>query len=433
MAKLPRVPQKIFASGAPTAEVGQIGSLAAGTPTTTKDVSIIQNLAQYLQGLYAITANRSEPPRIEDINGLYYLITHQLAYLMQSGIPEWDAETAYYAQTSFVNFGGIIYKAILDNSNSQPDTNPLDWEVLLNASNIAIGTLPAGRLPGFTGDVTSSVGSNDLAIAANTILAKLLTVDGTGSGLDADKVRGITPGARGLQYLAGANPVALANLILSDIKTVDGTGSGLDADLLQGVNGENFVFGDNSTVTVSFTESSNDLNDPPQRTCYLRVSTNTVNTPLAGNAVVQNLYRSAGEIIQIWTRTTATVAMYWRRISGGTFGDWRKVYDDLNDSEIARIPQVASGRGQFIRVTSSGVNYSLPSGGTWAYMIRTMYVNTASSGGRHAVQDGPGDSSGNIYSGVAAGGTALTNSFNYDPTPPSGTVPRTAGFAWRIS
>lgn len=81
---------------------------------------------------------------------------------------------------------------------------------------------------------------------AALLLADLKTVDGSGSGLDSDIVRGTTPGARGLQYLAAAAASNIAALILSDIKTVDGHGSGLDADTVDGidfVNGAASTFG----------------------------------------------------------------------------------------------------------------------------------------------------------------------------------------------
>jgi hypothetical protein len=59
-----------------------------------------------------------------------------------------------------------------------------------NAANLNAGTLPAARLPAHTGDVTSSAGSANLTLTASSVLSKLLTVDGTGSGLDADLLDG---------------------------------------------------------------------------------------------------------------------------------------------------------------------------------------------------------------------------------------------------
>jgi hypothetical protein len=48
---------------------------------------------------------------------------------------------------------------------------------------------------------------------AAQILAKLVTVDGNGSGLDADLVRGTTPGATGLSILAGASAAAVRTIL----------------------------------------------------------------------------------------------------------------------------------------------------------------------------------------------------------------------------
>lgn len=68
-----------------------------------------------------------------------------------------------------------------------------------------------------------------------SILADLLTVDGTGSGLDADLLDGYNSSDFVLTttYTPGD--------ILAKILTVDGSGSGLDADLLDGLNSSAFV------------------------------------------------------------------------------------------------------------------------------------------------------------------------------------------------
>lgn len=77
------------------------------------------------------------------------------------------------------------------------------------------------------------------AAAKAAVLAWLLTVDGAGSGLDAD----LLDGQNGTWYTdivarLGYTPLDLANYtgasILSRLLTVDGAGCGLDADLLDG-------------------------------------------------------------------------------------------------------------------------------------------------------------------------------------------------------
>lgn len=70
--------------------------------------------------------------------------------------------------------------------------------------------------------------------AAN-VLSKLLTVDGAGSGLDADTVDGIN--AASFQLASGYT----AADVLSKLLTVDGPGSTLDADTLDGVQGAGYA------------------------------------------------------------------------------------------------------------------------------------------------------------------------------------------------
>ena len=137
MSKLTRVIQKVFGQDGGTGEFGQFGSNAASPPgTTTKDLTVIQALQQYLDGWFSATANAAEPPRIEDRNGIDLLFSSQLAYLFQNGLPEWQADTKYYLDVSFVQVSGSIYQAILgddvtnDNTNKAPASNPLWWRLV---------------------------------------------------------------------------------------------------------------------------------------------------------------------------------------------------------------------------------------------------------------------------------------------------------------
>lgn len=66
------------------------------------------------------------------------------------------------------------------------------------------------------------------AMTASQILTALLTVDGAGSGLDADKL----DGQEGSYYLPAGSYTAAD--VLAKLLTVDGPSSGLDADLLDG-------------------------------------------------------------------------------------------------------------------------------------------------------------------------------------------------------
>lgn len=137
MALLSRAIQKIFAETAGVDEVGQIGSRAAGVPQTTKDPTTLQSLAQYSLGWFQTTVRQTLPsgeqadlPASEDFNGLWFLITRQLAYLFQNGIPEWlnSADQRYYANISFVQLDGAIYQARLGNDTTQINSQQMPSE-----------------------------------------------------------------------------------------------------------------------------------------------------------------------------------------------------------------------------------------------------------------------------------------------------------------
>lgn len=126
MAKILRKIQKIFGVNASTNEVGQFGSYAAGAPAYTKDPDVIQALSQYESGWVAATPNNSNPA-VQDMNAVNYLFAYQLAYIMQSGVPEWNAQTTYYTG-GFVSDGlGAIYASIINDNLNQPLSDITKW------------------------------------------------------------------------------------------------------------------------------------------------------------------------------------------------------------------------------------------------------------------------------------------------------------------
>lgn len=70
---------------------------------------------------------------------------------------------------------------------------------------------------------------------AGSLLTAIKTVDGSGSGLDAD----LLDGQHGAYYLPAASYTAAD--VLAKLLTVDGAGSGLDADTLDGVSSAGFL------------------------------------------------------------------------------------------------------------------------------------------------------------------------------------------------
>lgn len=129
MAKIPRITQKQFGSAAPAA--GQFiafGSLAAGTPTYTKDLTAIQSLAAWSLGWSEATVG-IKSPCLEDMNSLFLGAFQQIAYLLQAGIAEWDAGTVYYVGSKCrVDGDGEVYTSLTDDNLNQDVSNTNVWE-----------------------------------------------------------------------------------------------------------------------------------------------------------------------------------------------------------------------------------------------------------------------------------------------------------------
>lgn len=110
MAKLPRVTAKVFASNAEEGDIGQFGSALTGSKVQTGDISQIQALPAYETGWRAAVVSDRNYPTLQEMNGLQKTFSQQIAYNLQEGIAEYDANTTYYL--------GSIVKAL--NSENQP-------------------------------------------------------------------------------------------------------------------------------------------------------------------------------------------------------------------------------------------------------------------------------------------------------------------------
>lgn len=164
MARLPRITQKPFGTSGPTSDFGQFGSYAAGTPVTTMDLSVIQNLTAFAEGLAGAVISQGDQPNIpllEDLNSLFLLLFQQIRYIFEEGIPEYDASTTYYTN-SFCQKSGAIYKSLIDsNLGNDPASSPSDWQ------NIASVT-PNGYLYGGVLSNDSVDATNGIAFTATT-------------------------------------------------------------------------------------------------------------------------------------------------------------------------------------------------------------------------------------------------------------------------
>jgi hypothetical protein len=144
MSKLDRKTQKIFADALPADDnIAIFGSLAdefAASPPEgegsgndvekemySKDPDKIQSDA-YDKG-WADAVVPDDSPALEDMNALFYLVTRQLAYVYQNGVPEWDAGTTYCIG-SICSQSGVLYISLADDNTNNAVSNAAKWKRL---------------------------------------------------------------------------------------------------------------------------------------------------------------------------------------------------------------------------------------------------------------------------------------------------------------
>lgn len=128
MAKIPRKTQKIFGGLiAPTGNIVAFGSLAAGSPSFSSDVSALQTSAWDYGWSNAVVG--TQQPALEDDNAINYVFSKQLAYLFQAGIPEWDASTVYY-QGDACRVGMDIFFSKTDGNTGNNVANETHWNAI---------------------------------------------------------------------------------------------------------------------------------------------------------------------------------------------------------------------------------------------------------------------------------------------------------------
>ena len=192
MSILTRAKQLIFGDNGTLGEFGVIGSKASGVPAKSKDIATMQSDPLYLNGLFGITSDQttSRLPYSEDINSLFYLVTSQLKYLFQNGVPEYDPDTEYFENISFVQDEGVIWvsnngDAITPNVGNKPSTNQDKWDIF-QAKKISEGVVDSQIFtPGFehaqlVGDTT--LGDAAITIGDGKFLNQELTLSNHGTG-----------------------------------------------------------------------------------------------------------------------------------------------------------------------------------------------------------------------------------------------------------
>jgi hypothetical protein len=134
--KLPRVLQNIFGENAMEGnKIAQFGSVIAGNPLYTGDIEKIQALQEWQNGWVGATISDKRFPTSEETTGVNKVVTQQIAYLLQQGVPEW-LDIEMYFDGCFCSRKGVIYRSVTDNNiNNDPLTDSGEnWETYKGAS-----------------------------------------------------------------------------------------------------------------------------------------------------------------------------------------------------------------------------------------------------------------------------------------------------------
>ncbi len=140
MAKLQRITGKLFGASANPSdnataqgpEIGQFGSALAATYVGTADIATIQALPAWQQGFIGAVTPTNQYPPLPEMTGFGKVLSYQTNYLLEQGIPEWDAGTTYYANAFCSKNGNIYISNTNSNINHDPESDAVNWRIFEN-------------------------------------------------------------------------------------------------------------------------------------------------------------------------------------------------------------------------------------------------------------------------------------------------------------
>lgn len=197
MAPLTRQTQKVFAGNANGDMLAVFGTMKTGTPQYSSNVETLQS-ATYSQG-WSDAILDDKAPYLEEMNAVQYGLSYQLAYILQEGAFEYNAETEY-SNTSIVksveNGAFTIYLSLQNGNIGNPLTNTSYWRrlefALVNNCMLLTGNQTAAGNKTFTGTVTLSGTSTAATQAYGTNNTRIATTAFTKSARNINWASGIS-------------------------------------------------------------------------------------------------------------------------------------------------------------------------------------------------------------------------------------------------
>lgn len=210
MARLTRITNILFGSTASGTDIEQFGSaVQLGIPNYTTNPGTIQALSAWTNGWSAALVVANQSAYKQDMNALHYVLSYQLGYLLQQGIPEWDASTVYYASPnpSIVQYnGGQLYQSLQDSNtgNAPPASASNAFWKWINQPPVVDGGVSVNSVPRVSAInpavVVNGALTDDGVNVKTTLPLKFPdnTVQSTAAVNAAVSVQNVVTGSRGL-------------------------------------------------------------------------------------------------------------------------------------------------------------------------------------------------------------------------------------------
>lgn len=181
MARITRKNQKIFAGLADADKIAVFGTMKTGTPAYSSDVATLQSADYSLGWSNAILNDKA--PYLEEMNGVQYGLSSQIAYILQQGLAlEYDASTTYYKGSTVAVINGTdvkYYRSLKDNHTGKAVSNTTYWEL----DSIS-------KIETYYNNLTTAI-NNCVKLTTNQTVAGNKTFTGT-TALKATNITGTT-------------------------------------------------------------------------------------------------------------------------------------------------------------------------------------------------------------------------------------------------
>lgn len=198
MAKILRKTLVQFGNAGPTTSFGQFGSKEAGSPQTSQDPSVLQQLSAWTQGWQDAVVSGNKAAYLEDMNGWCFVHSYMMAYVLQQGIPEWDSGTTYYLNSVVQANNGQWFNSLQDTNlgNAPPAgaSNAFwDW---VNAPPVVPQAVAVGTIIDHAGGTVPSGylacdGSAVSRVTYAALFAQIGVIWGVGDGVNTFNVPGL--------------------------------------------------------------------------------------------------------------------------------------------------------------------------------------------------------------------------------------------------